>query len=566
MRRLLFFIGSLPALFAPPAWAQYDPPPAYYSSATGTGATLKAQLNEIIDQHTVISYNNREPRIETLDQDPNNSLNVICVYSGFSVPKSDFPAGSTNTEHLWPNSYGIDDGSPAYGDLFNLRPCNASVNSTRGNEYYDDVGGATPAHALAPECRSDATRWEPRIIEKGDLARAMFYMDTRYEADANDGFPRNLTLTDNVASITSSNNNMGKLSTLVAWHYADPPSTVERKRNHEIYTSHQNNRNPFVDRPEFVWTIFGTGPNDSRLYFGGLEPGDGISSATVDFGSVIIGAAIPAAQIVTLNKTGTTPTTLNITVSGDASSTSAGQGQTFVGGIQNRPVNVALASVAPVGAKAGIITIDNTDLTSAAAGQGSVDGNDTITVVAAVLDHSNASFAAIADQDTLIIDFGSLPQGGVVTLPFSIHNLESVAGFTAKLDIDSIAPAGDSATLYTDLAPTANIPATSSQSLTASFDTSIVGSFSATYVISVSDENLPGETTGSALTLTLIGGVIGCNAADANCDTVVDIVDVDAFVSALLGDPPCSPCAANLNNDAGVDGADIAAFIDQLVP
>lgn len=566
MRRLLCFIGSLPALFAIPSLAQYDPPPAYYSTATGTGATLKAQLNEIIDQHTVISYNNREPRIEALDQDPLNSLNVICVYSGFSVPKSDFPAGSTNTEHLWPNSYGIDDASPAYGDLFNLRPCNASVNSTRGNEYYDDVGGSTPAHALAPECRSDSTRWEPRPVEKGDLARAAFYMDTRYEADANDGFPRNLTLTDNVASITASNNNFGKLSTLVAWHFADPPSTVERKRNHEIYTSHQNNRNPYVDRPEFVWAVFGTGPNDSRLYVGGVEPVDGNSIATVDFGSVIIGAPIPGAQVVTLNKTGTTPTTLNISVSGDATSTSAGQGQTFVGGVQNRPVNVALTSVSPVGAKSGTITIDNTDLTSAATGQGSTDGNDSINVIASVLEHSDASFGAMSDQNTLIIDFGSLAQGGVVTLPFSIHNHESVTGFTAKLDIDAIAPSGDSATLYSDLAPTANISAGSSLPLTASFDTSSPGSFSATYSISVSDENLPGEAAGSALTLTLFGSVIGCNAADANCDAVVDLVDVDAFVSALLGDPPCSPCAANLNNDAGVDGADIAAFVDQLVP
>ncbi|MBI5763576.1 MAG: endonuclease [Planctomycetes bacterium] len=566
MRRLLQIIGSLPALFAFPTLAQYDPPPAYYSTATGTGATLKAQLNEIIDNHTVISYSNRADPIRTLDEDPNNSLNLILVYSGLSALKSSFPAGGNDTEHCWPNSYGLDSTTPAYSDLFNLRPCNSSVNSSRGNKYYDDVGGTTPAHASAPECRTDSTRWEPRPIEKGDLARGAFYLDTRYEADANDGFPRNLTLTDNVATITASDNNFGKLATLVAWHYADPPSTPERKRNHKIYTDYQHNRNPYVDRPEFVWAVYGSGPNDSRLYIGGVEPADGYSSATVDFGSVIIGAAAPAAQVVTLNKSGTTPTTFDSAVSGDASSTTAGQGQAFVGGLQNRPLNVALASVAPVGAKSGVITIDNTDLTSAAAGQGSADGNDTITVVATVLDHSNASFDAMADQNTLTIDFGSLTPGGVVTLPFSIHNLESVVGYTAKLDIDGVAPSGDSATLYSDLAPIANIPAASSQSLTASFDTSSAGSFSATYIISVSDENLAGETTGSALTLTLVGSVIGCNAADANCDTVVDLVDVDAFVSALLGGPPCSPCAANLNNDAGVDGRDIAAFVDQLVP
>ncbi|MEK6677108.1 MAG: ribonuclease, partial [Planctomycetota bacterium] len=38
------------------ALAQYDPPASYYNSATGTGLTLKSQLHNIIDDHTIRDY------------------------------------------------------------------------------------------------------------------------------------------------------------------------------------------------------------------------------------------------------------------------------------------------------------------------------------------------------------------------------------------------------------------------------------------------------------------------------------------------------------------------------
>ncbi|MEK6642348.1 MAG: endonuclease [Planctomycetota bacterium] len=566
MRRQIYLAVLISLISSVSALGQYDPPPAYYSTATGTGATLKAQLNDIIDNHTVISYSNRAAAIRILDEDPANTLNLILVYSGYSVLKTSFPAGGNDTEHCWPNSYGLDDLMPAYSDLFNLRPCNSSVNGSRGNKYYDDVGGATPAHAQAPECRADSTRWEPRLVEKGDLARGAFYLDTRYANDPTDGFPRDLTLTDTVATITSADNNFGKLTTLIAWHYADPVSTTEKKRNHKIYTDYQQNRNPYVDRPEFVWAVYGSGPNDSRLYVGGVEPGDGVSSATVDFGSLIIGAALPSPQSVTLNKSGTTPTTYDVVVSGDALSSSAGTGITFVGGAQVLPISAGLVAVSPVGPNSGSITINNTDLTSAGAGQGNVDGDDTINVTANVLDHSNASFDSVGDQDSLTIDFGTVAQGGVLTQGFSIHNLLATVGYTARLDIDSIMPSGDAAVLSIDVTPTNNISAGSSNAYLASFDTSNGGTYSATYTLVVSDENLPGESVGTNLVLTLQGSVTACNAADANCDAAVNLLDIDGFVNALLGGVPCSPCAANLNSDGGVDGLDVQLFLNQIAP
>jgi endonuclease I len=38
------------------------------------------------------------------------------------------------------------------------------------------------------------------------------------------------------------------------WHQADPVTEVDRARNQAVYEA-QGNRNPFVDRPEFVQAV-----------------------------------------------------------------------------------------------------------------------------------------------------------------------------------------------------------------------------------------------------------------------------------------------------------------------
>lgn len=551
------------------AQAQYDPPPGYYDSAIGlTGAPLKAALNDIIDGHTTITYANREAPLEALDQDPNNSANVLEVYSGVSIAKTQFPGGAANTEHLWPNSYGIDDANPAYGDLNNLRPCDVDVNSTRANKYYDDGGGV--AHPEAPLCHSTAVSWEVRPVEKGDIARSMFYMDTRYEGDPTDGFPRDLELTDNTAIITSTNNNFGKLSTLILWSYTDPVSTEEQIRNHAIYTTYQHNRNPFVDHPEYVWAIWGPTPNDSRLYFGANEPGDGASSVAVDLGDVIKDGPLPGSQNVTLNKTGTNPTTYNVALTGLASSSSAGTRQTFLGGPQNRFIAIGLStSTAMAGLKSGSLIVDNTDLTSSGAGRGSDDGNDAADVSLRVLDHANGSFDNPADQNTLTLDFGSVTIGaGQQALNYTVYNLEATVAFTAGLDIDAVGATGDVSILTTDAAPSGNLPAGAGLPLTAWINPNTLGSFTATYTFSLSDQDLPGAQPAADLILTLVGEVVApsCVAADANCDETVSIADVDPFVDDLLeAASPCSSCAGDVNGDTVLNALDIQPFVDAVL-
>ena len=87
------------------ATAQYDPPPGYYDSATGTGTTLKSQLNAIMTTgHIQQTYGSFRYQAADYDEDPNNPSNILLVYNRQSVP-SGWDSGATwNREHVWPVS------------------------------------------------------------------------------------------------------------------------------------------------------------------------------------------------------------------------------------------------------------------------------------------------------------------------------------------------------------------------------------------------------------------------------------------------------------------------------
>lgn len=255
--------GILWFWFGCAALACGQPPATYYDTAQGkAGRPLREALHLIIRNHTVIPYASSSfdtsDALQVLDQDPANTNHLFLLYAQRSEPKANFPTG-WNREHRWPNSYGLDDLEPAYSDLHNLHAEDTTVNSERGNKYFDvsnpaDPGYRNPAHAEALQCTSDSDSWEPPPGARGDLARALFYMAIRYAGDKT-GEPA-LKLTDHTAIISVNTNLMGRLSTLLAWHRADPPDDAERLRNDRIYTLYQRNRNPFVDHPEWVDLTF----------------------------------------------------------------------------------------------------------------------------------------------------------------------------------------------------------------------------------------------------------------------------------------------------------------------
>lgn len=128
-----------------------------------------------------------------------------------------------------------------------------------------------------------------------------------------------------------------------------------------------------------------------------------------------------------------------------------------------------------------------------------------------VLDHATPSFSGGSQVSSLTYDFGALPIGAPLpSFNFDLFNLEGTAGYTASLELDSIVPSGDFSQFPSDLTTFGGLSALGaglSESFTAMLDTSLPGSFSATYTLSFSDENLLGALNLGSLTLTLTGTV-----------------------------------------------------------
>ncbi|WP_168205084.1 endonuclease [Bythopirellula goksoeyrii] len=552
------------------AAAPYDPPATYYNSATGTGATLKSQLRTIISNMDGVSYGDARYSAPYTDQDPNNANNILLIYNRASVDGEwETSPLIWNREHIWPSSrLGV--GSPSNGttniasDQFNLRPSDDGINSDRGNDPFGfdtTIGGYGPVGSY----------WYPGDADIGDVARAQFYMATRYTQ---------LSLTDSFPS----GEQMGDLSSLVAWHYRDVPDDFERRRNHAIYglagdgapainnPYRQENRNPYVDHPEYVWSVFKDQQNDSQLYVGASPSANGSSSQDVNLGSVLVGASVPSSQNVTLHKNGLDGTYYEVTPTGAATSSVSGRYNAFpilTSGTSSKNLSVGLnTTTATAGLRSGSIAIDNLDITtSGGSGRGANDGNDSINVTLSVLDHANPSFELASDINTLALDFGTVSMGSMApTLDFDIANLVSTASFTAGLDLDSIVPAGDSSVLSTDLTTftgASALDAGLTNSFTAMLDTSAVGMFSASYTLNFSDEDLAGAIGLGSLTLSLTGNVEAAFVESADFDEDGDIDGADFLIWQRGFGMGTSLATGDANNDMVVDGADLAIWQDQ---
>lgn len=219
----------------------------YYSSLNGLyGEELVLAMRQLLWTGLSMSnYGDIKSILEVTDRDPANSNNVIHIYTGLSVSGS-WDYRMWDREHIWPNSrLGIlrvsETSINAGTDAHNLRPINTSINSSRGNEFFD---------------YPDGTYWYPDFnrvdlrSDVGDVARTAFYMSIMYDW---------LTLTDDLSKVTGTyhfdNTYFGILSALIEFHYQDLPDSFEITRNNLIYT-YQNNRNPFVDYPHFVELIW----------------------------------------------------------------------------------------------------------------------------------------------------------------------------------------------------------------------------------------------------------------------------------------------------------------------
>ncbi len=240
----------------------------YYSSVDTselTGNELKVALHDLISSNvTQLSYSEVWDALKTTDEDPDNSDNVILLYTGWSYPKTDKGGDSDNwnREHTWAKSMGDFGTSIGPGtDIHHLRPTDVTVNSKRGNLMFDDSENGTEYYdtskydetsgtSFDSGCSYDSDSWEPRDAVKGDVARMLFYMAVRYEDE--DGYDLELS------ESSSSSGLHGKLTTLLEWNKEDPVDEWEQNRNDKIYAI-QGNRNPFIDNSGFATKIWGDG-------------------------------------------------------------------------------------------------------------------------------------------------------------------------------------------------------------------------------------------------------------------------------------------------------------------
>ncbi len=240
-------------------------PDGYYSSTQGlNGIDLQWELYNIIKDHKQFPYTSTSTDVwdilKETDRDTINPNNVICIYSGLSVNAAqEYNGGNGWTrEHVWAKSRG-DFGTEigAGTDVHHLRPSINDINTARSNRWFAECNVPVYYNNKPIGSYTDNVRyvWKPRDEVKGDIARMIFYMATRYKGKNNEP---NLTIIDYLPVDNYTNEPVhALLSDLLLWHNQDPVNEWERNRNNVIY-SYQKNRNPFIDHPEFVERIWGS--------------------------------------------------------------------------------------------------------------------------------------------------------------------------------------------------------------------------------------------------------------------------------------------------------------------
>jgi len=252
-------------------------PSGYYDSAQGlTGYQLKTALKNIIDNHTSYTYDDLYDIYVDSDTDNyyENNQTVLDIYSekpnstdAYEYQHNQNTCGGYsgegdcyNREHIIPQSI-FSSASPMKSDAHFVVPTDGYVNNRRSNYPFGIVNNpswtSTNGSKVGPNTTQgySGTVFEPIDEFKGDIARMIFYVATRYQ-DVIDSWGSTPMLNGTSDQVFSD----WFLDILLTWHNQDPVSQREIDRNNAVY-SWQNNRNPFIDHPEWIATIWDPSPD-----------------------------------------------------------------------------------------------------------------------------------------------------------------------------------------------------------------------------------------------------------------------------------------------------------------
>ncbi len=260
----LFLLLSLQTLFAQQPY--YDD-----VNLSLTGQDLYFALQQKIENaSTSFNYGDTRDSMKITDEDPENNNNVLLLYgydnSGScttdrSRDKDDFGGSSCqyNREHTFarsnanPSMGNVDNGTTGIGaDPHNIRPTDQQMNNNRGSKKFADGSGN------AGDVGSGY--WYPGDEWKGDVARIMMYMYTRYGDRCKPSLNGNGALQGSTEM----------LQVYLQWNAEDPVTDFEDQRNPYLENFY-GNRNPFIDNPYLATLIWGGPAAEDRWGLIGTE-------------------------------------------------------------------------------------------------------------------------------------------------------------------------------------------------------------------------------------------------------------------------------------------------------
>ena len=244
-----------------------DIPPGYYDDAQGLdGEPLRLALHNIIDDHIPQSYSSLYGHFQSTDAKSDGTVwdmysdvpggTPPYIYNFTSADQCGNYSGEGdcfNREHSWPKSW-FNEGMPMNTDLFHIYATDGYVNGMRSNHPYGEVESTTWTSQNGSQrgnmnsYNHNGTVFEPIDEYKGDFARTYFYMSTRYYTE-DSGW-------DDNDMVNGSNLKDWAVAMLMDWHLQDSVSQKEIDRNDAVYAI-QENRNPFIDHPEWVGCVWG---------------------------------------------------------------------------------------------------------------------------------------------------------------------------------------------------------------------------------------------------------------------------------------------------------------------
>lgn len=231
-------------------------PSTYYNTISTAAPTFVSDLTALTNPHTDNFYSNYGPRMVSLfwaRDTTGGDKAITCVYSGENLVYTEPFAWTVFSRehtycHSWMPTYPSTNG-PEYSDYFHLFPTDQNnANAVRSNYPLGEVVNVTSTFMGATYGTNalGQTVYEPRDAQKGDAARALFYMATCYNTTS-----QNWGLPDPISATIMYGQDQNLLK---AWHYMDLPDAREIAKN-DFLDSLQGNRNPFIDSVNYACYI-----------------------------------------------------------------------------------------------------------------------------------------------------------------------------------------------------------------------------------------------------------------------------------------------------------------------